>query len=428
MRPHSSILFFFLLLAGGFPARGVYAQSSPFFDTFSYSWHDKPGVVKPKATPVLGATSPNGAWDKVIWARGSGWPTVDYLAENVDTDLSGGQSKVILSVTPPSGPGKAAGGAEIIHKVPRIFGSFRASLKASPSTWKGMNSPGVCNGFYVISPQVEIDMEFLSVMQGWKDPSLNKNSTWQFEIVIHDYTFHPGNRLSFHQVVPLPWDPSKAFHVYGFDWYPGRVEFVVDGVVVAVVKNGAQGRINVPPWKGGLTFPSASNAKPATLRLCNWTDLLGWCGQAPSKRTDFLADWVVFSPLYFRSSVSEVSSRTGGSALLDLQGGAVRRGTPYLVLASLKDLDKGFPLGTFTLPLEFDLSMSPLLLSLANTPTFGGFLGILDSAGSARPVFRVPPGSAAYFAGIRFHFCPLLFQANGSALGPPGGPVTVTLK
>ena len=406
------------------PAADLPAQGGPFFDTFSYSWHTKPGTVIPKSKAVLGATSPNGAWDKVIWARGKGWPTVDYLAENADTDLSGGGSVLVLSVTPPPAHGMAPGGAEVIQRVPRVFGSFRARLQASPGTWNGSpNSPGVCNGFYVISPQVEIDMEFLSIQQG------RKPGTGQFEIVIHDYTFKPGNRLSYHKSIPLPgFDPSKGFHVYGFDWHPGYVEFFVDGVIAAVVKNGAQGRINVPPWMGGITFPSAGKALPATLRLNNWTDLLGWCGPAPAKRSDFKVDWVTWSPLYFHAAGNQISLSAGGTIALDLQGGAGRKGMGYLLFTALRGLNKGFPLGPLTLPLEFNLAKGPLFLSLANTSVFRGFLGLLDSRGGAPGAFSAPPGLPPSFAGTRFHFCPLLFDPSSGALGPWGNPLAVTLK
>ncbi len=414
----------FLVLPCFLSGGNALGQSLPFFDTFAYAWHTKPGTIRPGAVAVLGASSPNGAWDKVIWARGKNWPTVDYLAENADTDLSGGGSRLVLSVTPPASQGKAAGGAEIIHKVPRVFGSYRARFRVSPGSWNGtIYSPGVCNGFYVISDQVEIDMEFLSIQQG------RPAGTGQLEIVVHDYTFLPGNRLSYHKAVPIPgFDPSKAFHVYGFDWYPGYVNFYVDGRMVHQVKSGAKGWINVAPWWGPISLPGAGKAHPATLRLNNWTNLLGWCGPPPASKTDFTVDWVSWSPLYFHSTGTEIPLAAGGRVNLDLQGGAGRAGLGYLVLTSLKNLDRGFPLGPLTLPLEFSLSQGTLLLSLANTPTFPGFLGVLDSKGAAAGGFNVPPGLPSMFAGTRFRFCPLLFAPVSGALGPWGNPVTVSLK
>ena len=418
----SSILFLSLSL-GLLPAASLSAQSAPFFDTFGYPWHTKPGTVIPKANPVLGVPSPNGAWDKVIWARGGGWPTVDYLAENVDTRLTGGKSVLVLAVTPPPSSGKAAGGAEVIHRVRRVFGSCRARLKPSPGTWNGSpNSPGVCNGFYLISSQVEIDMEFLSIAQG------RKPGRGQFEIVIHDYTFKPGNRLSFRKSVPLPFDPSREFHEYGFDWYPGYVEFFVDGKKAAVVRNGAQGRINVPPWVAGITFPAAGKAVPAALRLNNWTDLWGWCGPPPSKRMEFQIDWICWSPLYFGSDANEISLTSGGRAGMSLLGGPGRKGSGYLVLSSPLPLDRGLQLAGLGMPLELDLSLTPLLLSLANSSFFPGFLGLLDGAGRAAPAFVIPAGLSPSLAGTAFRFCPLLFDAATGALGPWGNPLTVTLR
>ncbi len=418
----SCFLLFFaacFLFAGRAPA-----QSGPFFDTFGYAWHTRPGAILPKSTAVLGATSPNGAWDKVIWAKGKRWPTVDYLAENADTDLSGGGSRLVLSVTPPPAQGKPAGGAEVIHKIPRGFGSYRARLKVSPGTWNGnIYSPGVCNGFYVISDQVEIDMEFLSIQQA------RPAGTGQLEIVIHDYTFIKGNRLSYHKAIPIPWfDPSKDFHVYGFDWYPGYVNFYVDGRMVHQVKSGVKGWINVSPWWGPITLPGAGNVHPGTLRLNNWTDLLGWCGPPPARKMDFVVDWVSFSPLYFLQSGNEISLASGGTVNLDLLGGGGRRGMGYVLLASLHGLDKGFALGSLVLPLEFDLQTGPLFLSLANTPVFTGFLGLLDSQGGAKSAFQVPSGLPSGLGGTRFRFCPLLFDPATGALGPWGNPCAVTLK
>ena len=146
-------------------AAGAQSLDPATFDTFAYgsSWSAGPGQFVPSGAATLVQPSPNGVWQKVVWGLSPFWPTVDYLAENVA--LGSGPSRVVLSVTPPAGPGLPAGGAEILTDSSRRlfgFGSYRVRAKVSPPT---PTDVGVCNAFYFINDQCEIDIEFLSDKQ-----------------------------------------------------------------------------------------------------------------------------------------------------------------------------------------------------------------------------------------------------------------------
>ena len=159
---------------------------------------------------------------------------MDFLAENATT--AGGPSRAILSVTPRPAPGLPAGGAEILSAASYAFGSYRIRAKVSPPTPTGV---GVCNAFYFINAQCELDIEFLS------DKQARTPGTGQVDIVVHDYAYMANNRISVHRPVALAFDPTKEFHVFGFDWHPGSCDFFVDDRLVTTVKTGDPGLINI---------------------------------------------------------------------------------------------------------------------------------------------------------------------------------------
>jgi len=396
------ILFVCALL----PAAGAAAQSPAFFATFAYpqGWSTPAGLYKPAAGAALVQGSPNLAWRKLVWAAAPSWPLVDYLAENVATAAKDAPSRLLLSVTPRPAPGLPAGGAEILSDS-RVrtfgFGSYRAGMKVSPPTQGGV---GVCNALYIYTPQCELDIEFLSANQG-RTPG-----TGQVEMAVHDHTYVPGNRISLVKYVNLAFDPSREFHVYGFDWQPGRVEFYVDDRPVALIRTGDQGRIviNGVPQYAPLKLPSASNLVSDALRLSNWTDLAAWCGVAPSVKTDFEVDWISYTPFYFTATATEVSVSAGGSAEFKIDAGPARAGSLVLILASPFETNAGM-LDPFrpggVIPFDFDWVLLPMMVELAARGSLTGFLSILDGHGQGAAAFRLSPRQAGLEAvGARLHF------------------------
>ena len=419
MRAHPALLVlaFALCLAGAgdLPAQG----NGEIFDSFAYSWTTLPGTV-PGPVAVLGFASPGGAWKKVIWASGPGWPLVDYLPEHLDTRTVAGRTCLSAAVVPPAGPQQAAGGAEAITTGNYGFGSYRVCCRPTGPTPTGT---GVCESFYLISSQLEIDIEFLSQHQG-----VTARRKGTMDIVVHEY--RPGQvRASINTRVEITdFDPTKSFGIYGFDWLPGRVDFYVAGARVFTVRDGEVGQMKVSPWQRKIMMPTAANLVKAPFRISAWTGLVGWSGTPPAARTEFLVDWISYTPFHFTGDGGSLPIGKGGSVRFDLSGSAAHAGAPYLLLTSLADTDRGTPLpGGLTLPLDLD-SATFILLGSVNTPIFAGFLGTLDSSGQAKPVFNLPGAQLPPAAvGTRFHLAPVVLDPVVLVVAALGNPAPVLL-
>ena len=160
--------------------------------------------------------------------------------------------------------------------------------------------------------------------------------TGEVEFVIHDLSYIAGNRISVLKLMRLPFDPTQDFHVYGFDWYPGRCDFFIDDVLAATIKTGDLGRINI----GGnavyrsVTLPTEATVKPSFLRLSNWTDLVSFTGVPPSAPNTFEVDWVSYTPFFFTAGATKLSVGAGGTIPFELNAGPGRAGMISLILGS----------------------------------------------------------------------------------------------
>ncbi len=141
------------------------------------------------------------------------------------------------------------------------YGSYRASIKPAAES-------GVCSAFFLYNSDVqEIDVEILSQ----EDSSLRR-----VHFVTQPSGFLPCGSAA-HKCHDLPVVPSTGFHEYGFDWYPDRVEFFVDGQKVGETSE------NVPAYPGHLI-------------LSNWAGNPLWTGPPPTSTATMEVDYVTYKP------------------------------------------------------------------------------------------------------------------------------------
>jgi beta-glucanase (GH16 family) len=153
-----------------------------------------------------------------------------------------------------------------------FFGKWE--FRARPSS-----VPGVLNSFYTIdwtnttggtSTREEIDIEFLT-------KSFSGTSGQ-----VH-YALHKTGATSYqtNPDVPLGFNPSSAFHVYGFNITPTKIEWLADSVVKRTYN-----------YSSGITITA-----PYQLKLNFWS-AVSWIGGPPTPNVvcEYLIDWIKFTP------------------------------------------------------------------------------------------------------------------------------------
>jgi beta-glucanase (GH16 family) len=110
-------------------------------------------------------------------------------------------------------------GGELASTEKLSYGKYRASIKLSQTT-------GTYETFFsYVSPagsiiHNEIDVELYKS---------GTSTTASFTNLV--------NRQSAAYHYTLPFDPSTAYHVYGYNWYPDRVEYVIDDNIICTIRD-----------------------------------------------------------------------------------------------------------------------------------------------------------------------------------------------
>jgi len=205
------------------------------------------------------------------WTVSRGKAPQDGLFDPANLDLSKGL--LSLRVTQSHGSnGIVSSVGEIVSR--RLFGygtyEFTMRMGSSSETPDGPGKPAsgsVSAGFsYVNNSQTEIDIEYTGNEPGnvhlttWINPHPEKNPTEKES----DASTMAGL--------------AESFHTYGYVWYPGRVEWYLDGKLIAVHKK------NVP-------------TVPAHIILNHWgTNSNNWGGTATVGTRYMYVKKVKFTP------------------------------------------------------------------------------------------------------------------------------------
>lgn len=156
----------------------------------------------------------------------------------------------------------------------KLFLYGRWEYRAKPSSVKK-----VLNSFYTIDwgggkgTKQEIDIEFLTRTFGDKKGTIN-------------YAVHAAGKKSggSEEGLPIDFNPSDDFHVYGFEITPEKIEWFIDGKVNYSYKYKDPGN--------EITIDS-----PYTIKMNFWSSPK-WVYGPPKKDVDclYLIDWIKFYP------------------------------------------------------------------------------------------------------------------------------------
>lgn len=138
-------------------------------------------------------------FDTTRWSRGDHMLGRSYL-DPTNVDVDGQNLRIKL-------PARSYEGGEILTNALHGFGSYSARMKLP-------NAPGSITGFFLYkSPDFESEI----------DIELYNDSSRRIM-----FTTYAGGRQTHTETLPLPFDPTAAFHEYRFDYAPDSVTFYVD--------------------------------------------------------------------------------------------------------------------------------------------------------------------------------------------------------
>ena len=253
------------------------------------------GVVQDFTSPLNGVLTSDGLWQiSGPWIGTDGNLLLPSLAQIVPSfdGMSGGFLE--LSV-----PANLEEGSEIQSLQTYGYGDYQVRMQIT-------DVPGVVASFFWIEAPnygpAEWDIEFLT------------NESWIASTdsgIVH-FTIHPSNDT---EAFPLSFNPSLAFHTYGFDWTPGQIVFSVDGTNV-------------------FSFTSSDLTTTTTgyIMANTWTGNPDWGGGPPTQEATTVYDWMEYTPLCFlagtliQTSRGEVPIETlkAGDSVVTL-GGKIRQ-------------------------------------------------------------------------------------------------------
>lgn len=226
------------------------------FDAYKLTHPDAPPPPPPPPPPPTGAAvdeqfngwagtaSPDGVWRIAGTWQGTGNNTL----QPANVAFANGQ----MALTVPAG--SPLRGGELQSLPSYGYGYYVARIKTS-----NVKNGGVVSFFWIESPSYgphEWDIEF-TLSDSWAGTTSPGRVS---------FTTHPLDNT---QWVNLAFNPSQAFHDYGFLWTPGKIQFTVDGVVVRtvtdpVLNTSAVGYIMMNAWSGIANFGGGPPTVPAT--------------------------------------------------------------------------------------------------------------------------------------------------------------------
>lgn len=147
----------------------------------------------------------------------------------------------------------------------------------------------------------------------------------------------------------------------------------------------------------GLPIPNVGSVYgpvPITADTNSGGFLLAWANHVYTtpQEHDILAQRIDVVPDAFWADADTLSASTGGVVNLTLDAGTSNAGRNYLILGSMTGTHPGTPMpgGLVTVPVNWDI-FTGLVITLANSPNFPGFLGALDASGQAAAQLNWPP-------------------------------------
>lgn len=156
--------------------------------------------------------------DPKLWSVSDGWYNGSYMVNDWQkSQVHHEDGSVSLILSPNSASETGYSGGEIQSIARYGHGYYEARFRAAPGS-------GIVTGFFTYigpfwdKPWNEIDVEIVG-----RKPR---------EALL---TYHiEGEKVS--QIVPLDFDATQSYHVYGFDWQPDGIRWYIDGELVHEVR------------------------------------------------------------------------------------------------------------------------------------------------------------------------------------------------
>ncbi len=218
---------------------------------------ETPTVVQKFIPPWIGVASPDGLW------RINGLWTGTFNNQ-IDPALA----KITASAT-----GQAHGYLSLSVAANQMRGS---EIQTTHGV-SGTNSTGYGYGYYETAMRVTTVPGVVASFFWIEAPGYGPHE-WDVEFTTNELwinspnsglvhlTLHPSNTTF---VLPLAFNPSRAFHRYGFLWTAGAITFTVDGKAAhtfqeADLNTPAKGFIMANTWTGNANFGGGPPAREAT--------------------------------------------------------------------------------------------------------------------------------------------------------------------
>lgn len=185
-------------------------------------------------------------FDGTRWSKGDHTLGRSYL-DPANVDVDGENLRIKL-------PARTLEGGEILTNDLHGYGSYSARIRVP-------YAPGSITGFFLYkSPDYESEI----------DVEIFNDSSRRIM-----FTTYAGGRQTHTETMLLPFDPTRGFHEYGFDYTADSVSFYVDGQ-------------HMRTWYDGI--PRTSMHLMLNTWFPTWLD-----GKRPKRTAYTYADWIDFT-------------------------------------------------------------------------------------------------------------------------------------
>jgi Glycosyl hydrolases family 16 len=201
----------------------------------------------------------------------------DFSVANAVTE--GGSLKLGVRVKPVGSSGKPYSAAEVRTWANFVCGKFLVRARIAP----GMGIASTFFGFH--------DFFENSSAEDWNEIVMESSAPSRIDYI---YTLEnpslPGGKERVPSLKSVPFDATADFHVYGFEWTPSEVRFLVDGAVGQAVPAEIAMQLLRPKRVVMSAYPSTRLAPnrsfdPAVLPAeawFDWIEVYRYLGACPS--------------------------------------------------------------------------------------------------------------------------------------------------
>ena len=207
-----------------------------------------------------GLISPDGIWRIAGTWQGTGNNTLQPANVSFAETFAGETDTGFMFLKVPAGTPLRGAELQSLTTPGYSYGYYEARIKTT-----NVPGGGVVSFFWIEQPNYgphEWDIEF-TLSDSWAGTG-NPGRV--------SFTTHPLDNT---QWVNLAFNPSQAFHRYGFLWVPGRIDFTVDGQIMRTVidatnlTTNALGFIMMNTWSGNAPFGGGPPAVDA-ISVYDW--------------------------------------------------------------------------------------------------------------------------------------------------------------